>query len=81
MAGLKNGELLRATEDAGFDVFITGDKKITYQQNLAGRKIAIIQLSAQEWPIIKEHLSVILTAIDNAQPGSFQSVDCGTFER
>jgi hypothetical protein len=45
-SGLKNGELLEAAESAGFTVFITGDKTLEYEQNLSGRKIAIISLSA-----------------------------------
>jgi hypothetical protein len=42
LAGLKNGELLAAAETAGFDVFLTVDQGIEYQQNLTARKIAII---------------------------------------
>ena len=41
---LKNGELLTAAEDAGFDVLLTTDKNLRYQQNLSGRKIAIVIL-------------------------------------
>jgi len=41
---LKNGELLSAAEGAGFEVLITADKNLQYQQNLAGRQIAIIEL-------------------------------------
>ena len=39
-ATLKNSELLKAAEDAGFDVFITADKNMQYQQKLTGRKLA-----------------------------------------
>src|SRR6267154_416057 len=42
LAGLKNGELLIAAETAKFDVFLTVDQGIEYQQNLTGRNIAII---------------------------------------
>ena len=41
---LENGELLRVAEDAGFDVLITTDKRICYQQNLTGRKLALVVL-------------------------------------
>ena len=44
-ATLKNGELLLVAEQAGFDVFLTADKNIRYQQNLKERKIAIIVLT------------------------------------
>lgn len=47
---LKNGELLAAAEQAGFDVFLTTDKNMRYQQNLANRRIAIVVLGAQQWP-------------------------------
>jgi len=47
MAGLKNGDLLAAAEAAGFEVFLTVDQGIEYQQNLSGRNIAIIILRAK----------------------------------
>src|ERR1700686_4748191 len=42
LAGLENGELLRAAQAANFDVFLTVDQGIEYQQNLIGRTIAIV---------------------------------------
>jgi hypothetical protein len=42
--GIKNGDLLRLAEGE-FDLFITSDQGIRYQQNLSGRRIAIIELS------------------------------------
>ena len=80
-AGLKNGELLRAAENDGIEVLLTGDQTLTYEQNLTGRTIAIVALSSVEWDILKHHLPLIVAAIDNALPGSFQAVDCGTFAR
>lgn len=80
-SGLKNGELLKAAEVAGFEVFLIGDQKLSYQQNLKERLIGIVTLSAQEWPIIKSHLAAILAAVDAAVPGSFQAVECGSFRR
>jgi len=44
---LRNGELLTAAEAARFDVFLTTDKNLQYQQNLAGRRIAVIVLTKQ----------------------------------
>ena len=79
--GLKNGELLRTAEDNGVDVLLTGDGTLNYEQNLAGRRLAIVALSAIQLPIIKKHLPRIIAAIDSAAPGSFQEVDCGTFSR
>jgi len=80
-ASLKNGDLVQAAESEGYDIFITCDKGFEYQQNLSGRRIAIILLSAQEWPIIKEHLHTIRAAVDTAVPGSYQRVECGRFRR
>jgi hypothetical protein len=47
---LRNGELLTAAEEAGFDLLLTTDKNMRYQQNLAGRKIAVVVLGQQQWP-------------------------------
>lgn len=80
-AELKNGELLRTAEENGLEVFVTGDKSLVDEQNLTGRRLAIVALSANNWPIIKHHFSRILAAIDSAVPGSFQTVDCGRFSR
>ena len=80
-AGLKNGELLRTAENDGIDVFLTGDQTLTCEQNLTGRTIAVVALSSVEWDILKHHLPLIIAALDDAQPGTFQAVDCGTFTR
>ena len=80
-AGLKNGELLRKAEENGIEVFVTGDQTLTYQQNFVGKELAIVTLSAIEWPILRNNLSLITAAIDGATPGSFLAVECGTFSR
>lgn len=80
-AGLKNGELLQIAEEDGIEVFLTGDQTLFYEQSLERRKIAIVALSSVEWDILKNHLPVIIAAIDSAPPGTVQSVDCGTFTR
>jgi predicted nuclease of predicted toxin-antitoxin system len=78
---LKNGELLRAAEDSGFAIFVTGDKSMAHEQNLTGRRLAIVSLTTNNWPIIQDHIPQILASIDRATVGSFQSVDCGIFRR
>jgi hypothetical protein len=78
---LKNGELLKAVEEDGFDVFVTGDRSLIDEQNITSRRVAIVALSANNWPIIKSYIPRILSAIDNAIPGSFQEVECGVFDR
>jgi hypothetical protein len=80
-AGLQNGELLRAAEENEIDVLLTGDQTLHLEQNLSGKRLAVIALSAIELPIIKDNLQAINTAIDRAMPGSFQLVECGTFRR
>ncbi len=79
--GFKNGQLLRAAEDNGFDVLLTGDQTLRHEQNLTGRRLAIIVLSAVEWRIIKDYVAEIVAAVDEAVPGTLQSVNCGTFGR
>ena len=70
-AGLKNGVLLTAAEAAGFAVFVTGDKNLEHQQNLAGRTLGVVVLTALSnaledlIPLVPE----TLTAIARVQPG------------
>lgn len=80
-AGLENGELLRTAEADGIQVFLTGDQNFVYQQNLTGRSLAVVALSSVEWDILKNDLPAIVTSIEQAVPGSFQAVECGTFSR
>lgn len=72
---LKNGELLRRAEEAGYEVLLTSDKNMRYQQNLSGRKIAIVVLSNQQWPDVRLHLDRIVAAVNAALPGSFAEVE------
>ena len=78
---LRNGELLLAAEESGIDVFVTGDRTLVHEQNLTGRRLAIVALSANNWPIVRDYVAQILAAIDGAAPGSFRAVDCGAFSR
>lgn len=74
-AKLKNGDLLAAAEQAGFVLFLTTDKNMRYQQNLVGRRIAIIVLGQQQWPLLRPHIHHVVRAIDAATPGSFAEVE------
>jgi putative NIF3 family GTP cyclohydrolase 1 type 2 len=80
-AGLKNGELLKQAEASGFDVFITGDKTLEYEQDMRNRKIAVVSLSAPHWQIVKPHVDRVILAVEKAMPGSFTRVECGLFSR
>ena len=79
---LKNGDLLTAAEHAGFEVFLTTDKNLQYQQNLAGRTIAIVVIGIQQWPALQPHVARVVAAVNGAKPGSsiwwnFRSTDGG----
>lgn len=71
---LTNGQLLNAVEAAGFAIFVTGDKNLPYQQNLVGRRIALVVLSVNSRKILMENAELIKAAVDAATPGSFQTV-------
>src|SRR5215831_2514325 len=75
---LANGELLRVAEEAGFDLLLTTDKNLRYQQNLLKRKIAIVALGNGLWPLVKPMLAQVASAIDAAQPGSYTEVEIPT---
>jgi hypothetical protein len=72
---LNNGALLRAAEDAAVDVLLTTDQRIRYQQNLAGRQIAIVVLTGTtKWTRVRLHLDRIAVAVNAATPGSYTEV-------
>ena len=68
--GIKNGDLLQRAEGE-FELFITSDQNIRYQQNLAGRRIAILELSTNDLRRIVASAAEILAAIASVQPGAF----------
>ena len=70
-----NGDLLAAAERAEFDVLLTADKNIRYQQNLTGRRIALVVLSTPQWPLVRLHMERIAAAVNAATPGSYAEVD------
>jgi predicted nuclease of predicted toxin-antitoxin system len=75
---LVNGELLKVAEEAGFDVLLTTDNNMAYQQNLAGRKIAIVVLSGNRWRLVQRVIRKIVAAINKAEPGSYTVIDVPT---
>ena len=72
---LTNGELLTAAQLEGFQVFITADKNLAYQQNLSGREMAIIVLPTQVMTILRDGIEPLRRAIECARQGSYQDVD------
>ena len=74
---LENGELLRAAEVAGFAVMVTGDKNLSFQQDLRGMELALVVLSTNNWNVVKHNPQPVVEAVDDAKPGSFQVVKLG----
>jgi hypothetical protein len=72
---LSNGALLKVAEEAGFDLLLSTDKNIQYQQNLKDRRIAIVILGNPQRPAVHRHIDRIVAAVDAATPGSFAEVD------
>lgn len=70
-ATLKNGELLLAAEIEGFEVFVTTDRNLRYQQNLASRRIAILVLATTSWPRIQQVTDRVQSAVQACVPGAF----------
>ena len=77
---LTNGELLTEAEVAGFDLLLTTDKNIRHQQNLTGRRIAIVVLGNPRWPILRLHVQQVVAAINAATPGCYLIVDTPSVE-
>lgn len=72
---LTNGELISAAEEAGFDVFVTTDRSLRHQQNLAGRRLAIVVLMSASWPRIQRVVHTVVEAVDAATPGGYREVE------
>jgi hypothetical protein len=71
---LSNGELLAAAEAAEFDAMITADSNIRYQQNLTGRRIALIVLSTNHWPTVSANLAAVREAAATFTEGGYVTV-------
>jgi hypothetical protein len=67
---LTNGNLLKEAE-ASFDIFITTDQSLQYQQNLSGRRLAVLTLWTTSWPKLQRHLPQIIAAIEKLSTGDF----------
>ena len=71
---VQNGALISQAEAAGFDVLVTTDQSLKYQQHLSQRKLAVVVLLSTSWPKIREKVSAVATAVDEATPGSYTEV-------
>ena len=72
---LENGDLLKAAEEAGFEVLVTPDQNIRYQQNLSERKIALVVLGKGRWTLVKNYVAEIAAAVNASTPGGYQEVE------
>jgi hypothetical protein len=73
---LNNGALLNAAEEAAFDLLLTTDRRIRYQQNLAVRTIAVVVLTGTtKWSSVRLHVERVATALNAATPGSYTEIE------
>jgi predicted nuclease of predicted toxin-antitoxin system len=71
---LENGDLLDEAQNNGFEVMVTADRNLTYQQNLKNRRVGLVVLPSGNWPEVKAHIVEVVRAIDEAEPGSFKEL-------
>lgn len=71
---LRNGDLLTAAEKEGFDVFITTDQNLRFEQNMSERSIAVLILSTTNWPRIKAAAESVVIALESVRTG-FDVID------
>jgi len=62
-------------EQAGFDLMLTSDQNIRYQQNLTGRRLALLVLGSNIWPIVRRHGETIAARVDAAAPGGYDFIE------
>jgi predicted nuclease of predicted toxin-antitoxin system len=74
-SGNSNGDLLAKAEREGFEVFIVADKNLRYQQNLSGRRIAILELWTNHRPTLEKHFSEIRAAVQNISVGEYSILE------
>jgi hypothetical protein len=72
---LRNGDLLAVAEESGYDLLLTTDKNLRYQQNLRERRIAIVVLGHAQWPTLKPHVQRVVEAVNSAIQGSYAEVE------
>jgi hypothetical protein len=66
--------LLQHAESHGFEILVTTDQNLKYQQNLANRKIAVVVLSSTSWPRIQKSLPAIVDAIGTIQENGYVEI-------
>ena len=74
-AGLTNGDLLYEAERNGYEIFLSADQSIRYQQNLTGRRIALLILLDNAWPKVRERTADIQRAIEDLELGDYRELE------
>jgi hypothetical protein len=72
---ISNGELISCAEEAGYQILLTCDQNIQYQQNMANRKISMVVLGSNIWPSIRPKIAEIAAALKRVSPGSFEFIE------
>ena len=72
---LQNGELLSTAEYEGFEVLVTTDQNLRYQQNLENRQIAVVVLMTTSWPRIERAVNRVVAALNSVKPGGYPEVE------
>ena len=72
---LQNGELLSTAEAEGFEVLVTTDQNLKYQQNLKYRQIAVFVLMTTSWPRIERAVNRVVAALNSVKPGGYVEVE------
>ena len=75
---LSTGGLLDRAEESGFEIPITTDQGIRYQQNMPDRQVAVVVLMNTLWPRISPQAEAIRAALDGVQPGEVREVPIPT---
>jgi hypothetical protein len=70
-----NGDLHRLADQEMFEVFLTTDQRLRYQQNLTNRRIAIVVLPTTSWPVIQKRTAKIVEVLDSIAPGDLIEID------
>lgn len=72
---LTNGDLLNAAEAEKFDLMVTADQSLPYQQNLSGRKLALVVLGTNRLSLLETQPEAIVQTVDATKVGSYQFVE------
>lgn len=74
-SALSNGDLLRVAEEAGFEVLLTTDTGLPHQQNLKGRKLAVVILTRNRWLLVRLRMTEIVAAVNSAKQETYSVVE------